>query len=198
MAVLAVIGAGSSVLADDKLSLARVLTTPPMPEPGYLEPATDPVFGTPFTRVTDPGRQMAPGLVCGQAYCTHRYSSSQAWNADQSLVLIANGCSGLCFLDGQSYKPLFHRNIPNECEWHPTDPKEMICVNGNEIYLWAPVTEAKTQVFVSNEYKEAEESRNCVIRRSRRLKSCFSKKTMLLKSMIRKNGYHFSEKIMLH
>ena len=111
-----------------------------MPEPGYLEPATDPAFGTPFTRVTDPGRQLAPGLVCGQAYCTHRYSSSQAWNADQSLLVIANGCSGLCFLDGHSYKPLFHRNIPNECEWHPTDPKQMICVSGNEIYLWAPVS----------------------------------------------------------
>lgn len=152
-ASLAVTGA-KPVRADDRLATAHVLATPPMEEPAYLEPVTDPSFGTSFTRVTDPGRQLAPGLVCGGAYCTHRYSSSQAWNADQSLLVIANGCAGLCFLDGHSYKPLFHRTIPNECEWHPTDPKQMICVSGNEIYLWAPVTDQKTPVLVSDDYKE--------------------------------------------
>jgi hypothetical protein len=151
---LAGVAAGYRSSADDRLASAPVLATPPMPEPSYLEPATDPAFGTPFTRVTDPGRQLAPGLVCGRAYCTHRYSSSQAWNADQSLLVIVNGCSGLCFLDGHSYKPLFHRDIPNECEWHPTDPKLMICVSGNEIYVWAPVSDVKTEVFVSSDYKE--------------------------------------------
>jgi hypothetical protein len=66
------------------------------PYPGYLRPVTDAAFGTPFIRVTNPGRQMLPGIFSKLAYCTHRYSSSQAWNADQSLLLIANGCSGLC------------------------------------------------------------------------------------------------------
>ena len=33
---------------------------------------------------------MLPGIFCKPAYCAHRYSSSQAWNADQSLL--ANGC----------------------------------------------------------------------------------------------------------
>ncbi|MBV9431731.1 MAG: hypothetical protein JO137_07910 [Hyphomicrobiales bacterium] len=154
LALLAIVGASGTILADEKLSSAHVLATPPMAKPGYLAPATDPVTGTPFTRVTDPGQEMAPGLVCEQAYCTHRYASSQAWNADQSLLLIANGCAGLCFLDGHDYTPLFHRTIPNECEWHPTDPKKMICVGGNEIYLWAPLTESKTQAFVSSEYKD--------------------------------------------
>ncbi|MBV9113549.1 MAG: hypothetical protein JOY67_12080 [Hyphomicrobiales bacterium] len=154
LTTLAVVVAGREVLADDTLANAHVLAIPQMPEPAYLEPATDPNFGTSFTRVTDPGRQLAPGMVCAQAYCTHRYSSSQAWNADQSLLLVVNGCSGLCFLDGHSYKPLFHRTIPNECEWHPLDPKQMICVSGNEIYLWAPVTDEKTPVFTSSEYKE--------------------------------------------
>ena len=154
LTTLAVVVAGREVLADDTLANAHVLAIPQMPEPAYLEPATDPTFGTSFIRVTDPGRQLAPGMVCAQAYCTHRYSSSQAWNADQSLLLVVNGCSGLCFLDGHSYKPLFHRTIPNECEWHPLDPKQMICVSGNEIYLWAPVTDEKTPVFTSSEYKE--------------------------------------------
>src|SRR4030081_2818409 len=94
--------------AYEALATTRVAVTPPTPYPGYLQPVTDAVFGTSFTRVTDPGRQMLPGISCKPAYCTHRYSSSQSWNADQSLLLIANGCSGFCFLDGSTYAPLFH------------------------------------------------------------------------------------------
>ncbi len=116
-----------------RLATAPGAVTSAAPYPGYLRPVTDAAFGTLFIRVTDPGRQMLPGIFCKLAYCTHRHSSSQAWNADQSLLLIANGCSGLCFLDGSTYVPLFHRTIPNECEWHPVDPALMICVAGNEI-----------------------------------------------------------------
>ena len=153
-AVFGALAVAHGASAYDRLEMAHVLAIPPMPEPGYLEPATDPAFATPIMRITDPGRQLAPGLVCGRAYCTHRYSSSQAWNADQSLLVIVNGCSGLCFLDGHSYKPLFQRSVPYECEWHPTDATQMICVGGSAIYLWAPTTDAKTPVFASSEYKE--------------------------------------------
>jgi hypothetical protein len=153
LAVLLVAASEGGALAYDKLSTAHVLTVPAMPEPGYLQSATDPAFGTPFIRVTDPGRQVVSGAVCSSAYCTHRYSSSQAWNADQSLLVIVNGCSGFCFLDGHTYAPLFRRTVPNECEWHPTDPTLMICVNANEIYTWAPVTDAKTAIYAPSGYK---------------------------------------------
>jgi hypothetical protein len=113
--------------AGDRIAAAQVGAMPAMPRPGYLQPAADPVFGTPFTRVTAPGRQILPGVDCGPAYCTHRYSGSQAWNADQSLLAIVNGCRGSCFLflDGRTYRPLFRRTVPGECEWHPTDPALM-------------------------------------------------------------------------
>ncbi len=78
-------------LAYDDLATSQVLATPTMPRPAYLQPATDPVFGTEFTRITDPGRQLLGGVRCRPAYCTHRYSISQAWNADQSLLVITNG-----------------------------------------------------------------------------------------------------------
>jgi hypothetical protein len=139
--------------AYEALAATRAAAMPSMPYPGYLQPLTDAAFGTPFTRVTDPGQQMLPGISCKPAYCTHRYSSSQAWNADQSLLLIANGCSGLCFLDGSTYVPLFHRTIPNECEWHPVDPALMICVSDNKIYTWNPRLDIKTAVYVFDEYK---------------------------------------------
>src|SRR5262249_20923237 len=104
-------------------------------------------FGTPFTAVTDPGYALLPSVYCSKDYCTHRYSSSQAWNADQSLLVIDKGCSGVCFLDGHTYKPLFPRSRLRECEWHPTTPALMICVYGNKLYTWEPRTDVKTTIY---------------------------------------------------
>ena len=130
----------------ETLAAAKIVTTPAMARPDYLQPSADPAFGTSFTRVTDPGRALFPGVSCSPAYCTHRYSSSQAWNADQSLLLIDDGCSGYCFLDGHTYKPAFHRPGSDECEWHPTDPALMICVSGSGIYTWNPRTDTKSVI----------------------------------------------------
>jgi hypothetical protein len=121
--------------AYETLGTARAIVSPVSPYPDYLQPVIDVAFGTSFTRVTDPGQEILPGIYCKVEYCTHRYSSSQAWNADQSLLVIANGCSGLCFLDGATYTPLFHRTAPNECEWHPVNPALMICVSDDESIL---------------------------------------------------------------
>jgi hypothetical protein len=139
-------------LANDQLTTARAVVAPPMPRPDYLQPVIDPVFGTAFTRVTDPGRSLAAGFACSPTHCRHRYSSAQAWNADQSLLVIASGCNGFCFLDGQTYEPLFHRPMPHECEWHPTDPALMICVSPDQIYTWAPRTNAKTIIYAPSNY----------------------------------------------
>jgi hypothetical protein len=154
------LGAGSllaasacGALADDNLATAQITVTSEIPEPAYLQRATDPAFGTPFTRVTDPGQETLTRMSCGQTYCTHRYSSSQAWNADQSLLLIANGCGGLCFLDGGSYEPLFERSAPGECEWHPTDPALMLCVVADEIYAWSPRADARTTLYAPADYR---------------------------------------------
>jgi hypothetical protein len=132
-ALLPILPARLAAQAYETLATSVVVATLESPYPGYLEPVTDAAFGTPFTRVTDPGRQMLSGISCKPTHCTHRYSSSQAWNADQTLLVITNGCSGLCFLDGSTYVPLFHRTIPNECEGHPVDPALMICVAGDEV-----------------------------------------------------------------
>lgn len=145
--------ASCTAQTNEALAKARVVAAPSMALPGYLQPVADPAFGTPFTRVTDAGHEILPGTFCKLAYCTHRYSSSQAWNADQSLLVISNGCSGFCFLDGTTFVPLFHRTIPNECEWHPVDPALMICVAGSEIYTWNPRLDIRTAAYAFTEYK---------------------------------------------
>jgi hypothetical protein len=146
------VASGCGALATDNLDTAQVVVAPPMSRPDYLQSVMDPVFGTAFTRVTEPGRLLAAGIPCGTDYCRHRYSSTQAWNADQSLLAIPNGCSGFCFLDGQTYEPAFHRPVHNDCKWHPTDSTLMICVYGNQIYTWAPRTNTNKIAYSASDY----------------------------------------------
>jgi hypothetical protein len=144
--------ADRGALAYETLAAARAVPAPEMPVPGYLQPASDPTFGTPFVRVTDPGRQILPGISCRADYCRHRYSSAQAWNADQTLLVIAYGCPGLCFLDGQSYQPLFRRAVDDDCEWHPSDPARMICVSRTAIYAWEVRGDVRTILYAPGDY----------------------------------------------
>lgn len=121
--------------------------------PGYLQWVKDPSSDYPLVRVTNTGAPVGSGQNCGKIYCTHRYSSSQAWNADQTLLLIANGCGGLCFLDGQTYAPLFRRQRGGECEWHPKVPDLMICVAGRSVSLWSPRSNHEDIVYVATAYR---------------------------------------------
>lgn len=143
----------AGIAAAQTLVEAKFVAASSLNLPDYLVPITDPDTGATIVRVTTPG-PLGAGLACQRAYCTHRYSSAQAWNADQSLLLIANGCNGLCFLDGRTYAPLFHRQREGECEWHPRDPERMICVIGRKISLWAPRTNAEEVLFIAEGYRE--------------------------------------------
>ncbi len=127
-----------------------------MPEdlPAYLVPTIDPLSGYSVVRVTNPGAPPNAREHCGVSYCTHRYSSSQAWNADQTLLLISNGCGGLCYLDGRTYVPLFRRQRRGECEWHPKDAELMICVAGRAVSLWAPRTDRSKLIYSADSYRE--------------------------------------------
>lgn len=143
---------GFGALAFEELEKAAIVVAPPMPRPGYLAAVTDPLFGTSFTRITEPGRSLGAGIFCKPEYCRHRYSSTQAWNADQSLLALTNGCNGICFLDGRTYQPAFHRLVNDDCKWHPSDPALMICISHREIYAWAPRSNAKTTIYAPADY----------------------------------------------
>jgi WD40 repeat protein len=130
---------------------AQLATPLTMDLPDYLRPATDQASGTTFTRITKPGA-LGNGVVCSTKYCSHRYSSAQAWNSDQSLFLITNGCAtGMCFLDGHTYVPLFPRLRSTECEWHPQNADLMVCVQGRTISTWAPRTNREDVLLTSTE-----------------------------------------------
>lgn len=151
-AALLLMASGSGALAFDGIATTPIVPERAMPRPDYRQTATDPVLGIRFVRVTEPGRLLAPGVPCKREYCRHRYSSTQAWNADQSLLAINNGCDGICFLDGRTYEPAFHRPMHDDCKWHPTDPALMICLSRHAIFTWAPRSNAKTIVYAPSDY----------------------------------------------
>ncbi|WLB51230.1 hypothetical protein AB7008_19580 [Bradyrhizobium sp. 521_C7_N1_3] len=149
---VAVVLALAGIAAAQTIAKTKLSTASSMNLPDYLVPVTDPDTGATIVRITTPG-PLGNGLACQRAYCTHRYSSAQAWNADQTLLLIANGCNGLCFLDGRTYVPLFRRQREDECEWHPRDPERMICVIGRKISLWTPRTNAEEIMLMAEGYR---------------------------------------------
>ena len=151
-AILLLMALGCEASAGDRLAKASVLVAPPMERPAYRQPVTDPVLGTSSHPGNGPGSAYGGRYVCDQSFCRHRYSSAQAWNADQTLLAISKGCNGFCFLDGQTYEPAFHRPVDDDCKWHPTDPALLICVRGTQVYAWAPRTDARTVVYAPEGY----------------------------------------------
>jgi hypothetical protein len=144
---------GLQGLSREHSAASTPIQTTAMPSlPGYLVAVKDPVSGLTFTRITKPGN-LGEGVKCGTDYCGHRYSSAQAWNSDQTLLLIASGCSGLCFFDGHTYSPLFFRARSGNCEWHPRSPEQMICVGDHDIRLWTPRIDADSVLFKTTDYK---------------------------------------------
>ncbi len=129
----------------------REVVLPTLPD--YLVTYQDSVSGLDFTRITKPGK-LGADVKCGPKYCSHRYSSAQAWNWDQSLLVIANGCGGFCFFDGRNYTPLFQRSQSMECEWLPHHPERMICVGGKKITLWSPRSDTSEILYTSDDYTD--------------------------------------------
>ena len=126
---------------------AKIFEPSTAPRPDYLVVMPDFAVEVPFVRITRPGKTLGAGGVCDKAYCRHRYSSTQAWNADQSLLVITNGCHGMCFLDGTTFEPLFHRSMTDDCKWHPQDAARMLCVRRDRIFWWVPRTNAQRTAF---------------------------------------------------
>src|SRR5213083_1507045 len=86
--------------------------------PQYLVPFTDAKFGTKVVKVTNPNNPV-PGLnLTWESVAIHHYSIDQAWNADQTLLILDRGTTPKVFLDGNTYKPLMALKKPGDIRWH--------------------------------------------------------------------------------
>ena len=104
--------------------------------PEYLVPFIDSMFGTKVVKVTNPNNPV-PGLnITWGKIATHHYSIDQAWNADQSLLIMNKGTSGKLFIDGTTYVPVMNLKSPGDIRWHRTDPSLMVFLGKAGIGYW--------------------------------------------------------------
>ena len=157
-------GSANVIVVPTNVSCALVDGTNPrntsaFAKPGYLQPVTEPDFGTRITRVGgDPGTPIGGGVSgrWGQE-AKHNYSKDPVWSADEGLIVLKD-MSGVptpgaaLFVDGTTYQPLFSRGGPpgggGEWRLHPTLPDVVVYVTGaGGVGHWNPRTNVTTPKF---------------------------------------------------
>ena len=100
----------------------------PVAKPPFMKRYRDPAFGTTVMRITDSRQGEVRKPV---------YSTVQAWNADESLLMLyrsGGGRSGHVLLDGRTYEPVRELDfVPTDLEevfWSHTDPDVFYYVSG--------------------------------------------------------------------
>ncbi len=127
---------------------------PAINKPAYLEPVTDPAFGTKVTRIVGNPGEPIPNIanaVWADEQLRHGYSKRQPWNCDQSMIYLDRHTPEL-WLDGNTYNIMFTRQKPgSRVRWSHTEPKIMYYISssndGNSfIGKWNVVTDETIQV----------------------------------------------------
>jgi hypothetical protein len=110
---------------------------PPLSRPGYLQPITDPVFGTKVTRISD------ESTFGGSANhrLEHLYSKTQPWNSDMTLIQMN---SARVILDAKTYQVVKIQSGRDEAKWSTVDPNILYYVSGNQFRKWNVRTNADT------------------------------------------------------
>lgn len=112
-------------------------------KPAYLETITDPSFGTTIRRISDAG---VGGVI------KPMYSTIQAWNANESLMILYNQLSGIHqLLDGQNYNFIRHLN-----DISPADIEQIFWDYNNSDIFYYPenITDDFIKYKVSTQTKE--------------------------------------------
>ncbi len=135
------------ILASPAVADAQWVTShDPIYQPTFSKPSAgatfaDPKFGTSVRRLTD-----ARGG--GIASIVPQYSKRQAWNADQSFLLLFTGDGTGRLYDGTTYeflKPL--DDVGGEdVFWHPTNPDLLYFSFGNTLFSYDVVMQSPTAV----------------------------------------------------
>lgn len=102
-----------------------VRQAPSLPEPVARAPFRDPVFGTCMVRVTDRARDLSPGDE--SRGLKNEYSRVQAFNADESLILVRGLAATWYIYDAITLQPLGMTAFSGAVDprWDPADPARL-------------------------------------------------------------------------
>ncbi len=117
---------------------------PSLSRPGYLQPITDPVFGTKVTRISD------ESTFGGSANhrLQHLYSKTQPWNSDMTLIQMH---SARVILDARTYQVVKIQSGKAEAKWSTVDPNTLYYVSGNQFRKLNVRTNADTVLHTFSE-----------------------------------------------
>ena len=151
---LSTYGIAQNVECELLTNTTKYWPAPDLNKPGYLQPITDPTFGTNITRIVgNPGEPIPnlQGEVWPSEQLRHGYSKRQPWNCDQSMIYLDRFTVGKSklFFDGETYEVLFSRIKPaSRVRWSHTKPNIMHYITDGSIGNWN-VVENTTEIALS-------------------------------------------------
>ncbi|PYQ42806.1 MAG: hypothetical protein DMF77_11740 [Acidobacteria bacterium] len=116
----------------------------PLAKPALGKTVVDPEFGTRIRRIT------AVGPASGDAVIKPMYSTTSAWNADESKMILYHVGRGHELYDGRTYA--FIRALPiapadiEQVYWHTSDPDVFFFPTGNRLVRYHVATGAQDTV----------------------------------------------------
>jgi len=128
------------------------LPQPNIPKPAVLVPFTDPVFGTSVMRLTNARAGKYPGII-------PTYAKRQAWNADESRMLLQAGDGTEMLFNGLTYRFLKVLNgvVGDDVLWHPTNPGVIYYVPySNTLYSYDIASAVSTPLYTFKGYDWAD------------------------------------------
>ena len=114
----------------------QVRQAPARPEPAARTPFRDPVFGTCLVRVTDRARDIAPGD--GSRGLKNEYSRVQAFNADESRLLVRGLAATWYLYDAATLQPLGRLPFDGSVDprWDAADPDLLYYSDGTRLLAY--------------------------------------------------------------
>ncbi len=118
-----------------------------MAKPEIRMAIKEPNFFTKMVRITDSQTADMKGSF-------PLLSKRQAWNVDESLMILKNGEDSVLLYDAQTYefKKILTGVSGQDIFWHPTDPFSIIYNPGNALYSYNVITEEVKLIRSFSEY----------------------------------------------
>lgn len=110
------------------------------PVPAAMAPFVDPVFGTALMRLTETA---LPAAGDGDTGIVPEYSKAQAWNSDQSLVLLRGLDGSSQLYNGQTFAGPLPTELPVgdiEPRWAPDNPDRLYYLLDDRVWKYSVAT----------------------------------------------------------
>ncbi len=125
----------------------NAISQPNVPKPALGASFADPRFNTRVTRISDARAAKIGGIFPD-------YSKRQAWNADESLLLLRTGDGDALLYDGATYQ--FKKKLDDvggeDVFWHPTDRALILYNPDNTLYSYNVLTDERKTLAKFAEY----------------------------------------------